>query len=234
MKKRLGFWLLGVFMASSASAAPITINFDEPVSTDITNTYAGLTFNAPLAGTGPVRTYASTLADTPGNLLGLSGSNNFFAFNQSDGAIDIVFDNAVSFVSIRSRFSIATDFFLGIGGLPFMAVYNSSTISAANRIGLVEWNVAGDPCLNNNFCFSEYDTLDFTSAAGDIKAIRLTGSLAANSGPSRRAMFDTLTYDAEVVTQPVPEPASLTLFGLGTGVMVLAKRLRRKSKTSLP
>jgi hypothetical protein len=228
MKKWLGLFLLSVFVATPASAAPITINFDDPVSTDITSAYAGLTFNAPLAGTGPVRTYASTAADTPGNLLGLSGSPNFFAFNQSDGAIDIVFDDAVSFVSIQSRFVIATDAFLGIGGLPFMAVYNSSTISAANRIGLVEWNNPGDTCLAGNFCFSEYDTLDFTSNAADIKAIRLTGSLSAAGGPSRRAMFDTLTYD--VAATPAPEPASLTLLLTG-GVLAGVRRVRRRSRT---
>jgi hypothetical protein len=135
--KTFALVLLGMMTASSVSASPITIDFDGPESTDITNAYPGLTFLAPLAGTGPVRTYsAPSFADTPTNLLGLSGFPNFFAFNQSDGAIDIVFDDPVQSVSIRSAFSIATDFFLGIGGLPFMAVYNSATINAANRIGL--------------------------------------------------------------------------------------------------
>jgi len=184
-----------LMMGFATSAAPITINFDGAVSTDITHAFAGLTFNAPLAGTGPVRTYASSLADTPGNLLGLSGQTNFFGFNQFNGAIDIVFDNPVSFVSIRSRFSIGTDAFLGIGGLPFMGVYNSATISAANRIGLVEWNLPGDPCLAGNFCVSAYDTLGFASASANIKAIRITGSLSTAGGVSRLALFDTLTYD---------------------------------------
>src|SRR3954451_9414526 len=65
LMKAISLFLL---IGAAVCGAPITIDFDGPVSTDITNAYAGLTFNAPLAGTGPVRTYASTLADTPGNL----------------------------------------------------------------------------------------------------------------------------------------------------------------------
>ncbi len=219
---------------TAALAAPTTINFDGAVQTDITNAYAGLSFSAPLGGTVPVRTWTSPVADTGNNVLGLSGQNNFYAFNQSNGAIDIIFDTAVSFVSIRAAFVVATDAFLGIGGTPFMAVYNSATISAANRIGLEQWDIAGDACLTGNFCFSGFDSLAFTSGAADIKAIRLSGSLAPGGGVSRQAIFDTLTYDrvggGGGGGGTVPEPSSLLLAGLA-GAGLLVSRRRRPTLT---
>ena len=215
---------------SAAHAAPTTINFDGAVQTNITNAYAGLTFSAPLAGTAPVRTWSSPVSDTGNNVLGLSGQNNFYAFNQSNGAIDIVFDTAVSFVSIRAAFVVATDAFLGIGGTPFMAVYNSATISLANRIGLDQWDIAGDACLSGNFCYSAFDTLAFTSASADIKAIRLSGFVTPGGGVSRQAIFDTLSYDRVVGGGgggggTVAEPSSLLLAGLaGAGLLVTRRR----------
>lgn len=214
MRNRL-FLIAALLGTGAAQAALTTLNFDGPVDTDITSDYAGLTFNAPLAGTGPVRTWAAPAAHTPGNVLGLSGQNNFFAFNQGNGAIDIIFGTAVSFVSIEAAFVIATDQFLGIGGLPFMAAYSSDLISAANRIGIDEWNIAGDACLSGNFCQSAWDTLSLSSATANIKAIRLTGSLATTGGVSRLAMFDTLIYGANATGGggggTVPEPATLAL-----------------------
>ncbi len=214
MKAKLLVLLATALGASAAQAATVTVNFDGAVNTDITNAYAGLTFNAPLAGTGPVRTWATPAAHTASNQLGLSGQNNFYAFNQSTGAIDIVFDTAVSFVSIEAAFIVATDAFLGIGGTPFMAAYSSDVISLANRIDLDAWNIAGDACLTGNFCSSGWDTLSITSASANIKAIRLTGSLATTGGVSRLAMFDTLTYgsvDGGGGGGTVPEPTSLAL-----------------------
>jgi PEP-CTERM motif len=216
----------GALLGSTAQAAVVTVDFDGATNTDITNAYAGLTFNAPFPGSGPVRTWALSSAHTAGNVLGLSGQNNFYAFNQSNGAIDIVFDTAVSSVSIAAAFLVGTDQFIGIGGLPFMAVYNSSTISAATRIGLDSWDIAGDSCLTGNFCTSGWDTLAFNSSSNDIKAIRLTGSVASSGGVSRLALFDTLRYDTGNGGgggggdgNHVPEPgsamlASLALLGL--------------------
>jgi hypothetical protein len=224
------FALAGALLGSAAQAAVVTLNFDGAVNADISTAYAGLTFNAPFPGTGPVRTWASPTADTAGNVLGLSGQNNFYAFNQSNGAIDIVFDTAVSAVSIRAAFLVATDQHLGIGGLPFMSVYNSTSISAASRIGLDAWDITGDACLTGNFCTSGWDTLAFNSSSNDIKAIRLTGSVAASGGVSRLAMFDTLTYDTGR-DGTVPEPGSATLASLALlGLWAARRRTSAESR----
>lgn len=208
----------GLFFASVAQAAPVTVNFDGAVDTDITNDFAGLTFVAPGSGS-PVRTWATTGADTPGNVLGLSGQNNFYALNQTDGtAIDILFATAVTSVSIRAAFIQASDQFLGFGlteMLPFMAVYNSHTIAAVNRIGTDTWNIPTDTCLTSGgaLCQSAYDTLAFTSLSPDILAIRITGFAGTAGAPLRRSIFDTLTFD-QGGGGTVPEPASIVLVGL--------------------
>jgi hypothetical protein len=230
MKRQL-LLIAALLGAGTAQAAVTTLNFDGAVSTDITSAYAGLTFNAPAPGTGPVRTWAAPGAHTPGNVLGLSGQNNFYAFNQSTGAIDIIFGTAVSFVSIEAAFINATDQFLGIGGTPFMAVYNSDVISAGNRIALEEWNITGDACLSNNFCQSGWDNLAFTSATANIKAIRLSGFMATGGGVSRLAMFDTLSYgsqDGGGGGGSVPEPTSLALCLLALAGAGASSRARRR------
>lgn len=221
-------FIAAALIAPAAQAAVVTLDFDGAVNTDISSAYAGLSFNAPFAGTGPVRTWAAPGAHTGGNVLGLSGQNNFYAFNQSSGAIDIVFDTAVSFVSVAAAFLIATDQFIGIGGVPFLSAYNSTTISAATRIGLDQWDITGDACLTGNFCMSGWDTLSVSSAGNDIKTIRLSGFLASSGGVSRRAMFDTLSYDRQNGT--VPEPSSLLLASLAGAVLWRSRRrLARKS-----
>lgn len=227
--KKLSILALAAGLAiPAAQAAPTTINFDGAVNLDISTAYAGLTFVAPFPGTGPVRTWNSPTTHSGNNVLGLSGQNNFYAFNQSNGAIDIVFDTAVNAVSIAAAFVIATDQFLGIGGLPFMAAYNSSTISQATRIGLDTWDIVGDACLANNFCTSGWDMLSLSSAGNDIKAIRLTGFLSTSGGVSRQAMFDTLTFDRASGGGggggTVPEPSSLLLAGMAGAALWGSRR----------
>ena len=220
---RVALFAAGLFAASMGQAATVTIDFDGPVSTDITNSFTGVSFLAPGVD-GPVRTWATTEADTPGNVVGLSSPpNNNFALNQIDStAIDIVFDTLQKGVSIRAAFTQASDSFLGYNGspAPFMAIYDSDVISAANRIGLVSWNIPGDSCLNSGgaICMSAYDTLVFNSAATDIKAIRITGAAPPMGNLARLGIFDTLTYSTEAL--PVPEPSSMLLWAVG--VVVLA------------
>jgi hypothetical protein len=149
-------------------------------------------------------------------VLGLSGQNSFDAFNQSTGAIDTLFDSAVNFVRVAAAFVVATDQVLGIGGRPYLAAYNSTTLSAATRTGTHEWDIAGDACLRNNFCSSGWDLLSLSSAGNDIQAIRRSGFVNAGSGVSRLAMFDTLGCDraGRGGDGTVPEPSRVLLTGM--------------------
>ncbi|MCY7315468.1 MAG: hypothetical protein LH480_07555 [Rubrivivax sp.] len=217
--------LLAAAAGATAQAAPVTINFDGAVQTNITNAYVGLTFLS-ASGTGVARTWAAPFADTPGNVVGLTSTQ---LLSQTDSAaIDIVFDTAVSFVSIRAMFLVGVELYTPFGtALPFMSAYNSTTISAANRLGLDTWNIAGDPCLTSNtMCLSGWDTLEFSSLNADIRAIRISGF--AYSGTPRRAIFDTLTYDRAGGGGgggTVAEPSSPMLAGLaGAGLLVSRRR----------
>lgn len=207
--------------AAAAQAQVTTINFDGAVQTDITNAYAGLSFAAPLGGTGPVRTWAAPNADTPGNVLGLSGQNNFYVFNQTTGAVDITFAVPVSFVSVRSAFVVSTELYSQSTGNPFLAAYNSTVVSAANRIGLDSWDVPSDACnTSTTFCVSGWDTLSVTSPTANIKTIRLTGFAPTAGTAARYAMFDTMSYGAA----PVPEPSTLLMSSLGAAALWLRRR----------
>jgi hypothetical protein len=200
--------------AASSQAAITTLGFDGAVDTDITSDYAGLTFRAPAAGTGPVRTWAWSGADTAGNVLGVAAR---FDITQTESAIDILFDTAVNSVSIRAAFLVASDFAFRTSGNPFMSVYNSDTFSAATRIALDEWSVVGDACLTLSFCQSAWDTLQYDSSTSNIKGIRLSGFAANPNEFARRAIFDTLSYGDRAGGGGgggggnVPEPASALL-----------------------
>jgi hypothetical protein len=232
----LALCLLAAVASPAANAAVTTLNFDGAVSTDITNAYSGLTFRAGALSTGPVRTWeaAPVNADTGGNVLGLAAR---YDLNQADGnAIDVIFDTAVSYVSIRASFLAINSNAFSFSGNPFMAVYSGAGFSAANRLGADVWDIAGDPCLSGNLCQSGYDTLEFNSAAGDIKGIRLSGFAPGANDATRRAIFDTLVYGSQGGgggggggTVPLPSSLALALLGLALTRGVSHLRARPKA-----
>lgn len=214
-------------VAPAAQAAATTLNFDGAVDTDITSDFAGITFRPAVASTGPVRTWAVPGADTGGNVIGLAST---YLLSQTDSAaIDIIFDTAVSFVSVRAMFAVGVELYTPFAGaFPFMSAYSSDVISAATRLGGDTWNVAGDACLSSStLCLSQWDTLQFSSLSDDIKAIRISGF--GYAGTPRRAIFDTLSYEAGTGDGgggTVPEPGSAALAGLALAGLWASQRRR--------
>ena len=231
--------LASLLAVSSAHATPTTIDFDTPVSMDITNAYAGLTITKiGSGGTGPVRTWlASDVADPILNITADSGSNilglqNTAGVSAADNtAIKIVFNTAVSAVSIAAKFVQLNSNAFSSSGLPFLAAYSGDLAIAANFLASDVWNIANDPCLTNNICQSQWDTLSLSFGTASIKSIVLGGNLPNVNDATLRALFDTLSYDAVGGGGGgggVPEPSSLMLAGLG-GFGLWASRRRRPS-----
>lgn len=229
--------LASLLAVSSAHATPTTIDFDTPVNMDITNAYAGLTITKiGSGGTGPVRTWlASDVANPILNITADSGSNILGLQNQAglsaadSTAIKIVFDTAVSSVSIAAKFVQLNSNAFSSSGLPFLAAYSGDLAIAANFLASDVWNLAGDPCLTNNLCQSQWDTLSLSFGTDSIKSIVLGGNLPSTNDATLRALFDTLSYAAVGGGGGgVPEPSSLMLAGLG-GFGLWASRRRRLS-----
>lgn len=228
-----------VLALPSAQAALVTLDFDGVIETDITNDFAGLRFRSADPTHGPVRTWAATpaLAHSGSNVLGLAST---LALSQTDfTAIDIVFDAAVSFVSIQASFLVINGLGSGSSGLPFMWAYRSEDFNEATRLGGDTWNLPGDSCLTGTFCQSGYDPLRWASPAGGIKGIRISGSAAALGDVPRRAVFDTLSFDEQYDTAygigngggggTVPVPGSVALVALALGWLGATGRARRRS-----
>lgn len=115
---------------------------------DMSSFYQGVTFKAPLTGTGPVRAldpvlispdsrsscireyYAGSLTASFGcNVLGLSiGDRDVVAWDQTEGAIDVIFDVPVNYVSIRAGYANEDRNTNGPDNTPFMSVYNSERL----------------------------------------------------------------------------------------------------------
>ncbi len=217
----------------SAQAGLTTLAFDGAVDSDIGSDHPGVTFNAGLPATGPVRTWDFLSAHTPGNVLGLATG---YGLNQRFGdAIDVVFATPVQQVSVRALFYTGIELYNrdATASLPFMAVYSSPTATAASRLATVVFD-GPDPCLQSNtLCISDWDTLDFLSSSANIQSIRL--SAFASTGVLRRAVFDTLSYGTPDGdgggggggVKPVPAPGSATLAGLALAALALTLRRRQ-------
>lgn len=228
--------LLLAAACGTAQAGLTTVNFDGAVDTDIGTDHPGLSFNAGLAATGPVRTWAFSGADTPGNVLGLAGG---FLLNQADGqAIDVVFAAPVQQVSVRALFSTAIEIYArdATASLPFMAVYSTPVASAASRLATVMFDAA-DPCLQaNSFCTSGWDGLDYLSSSANIQSIRLS-AFAPGGAVMRRAAFDTLVYGTPGGDgdggggNPVSAPGTAALAGLALAALSVTQRRRRPFRT---
>ena len=62
-----------------------------------------------------------------------------------------------------------------------------------------------------------------------IDILRSSPDFAIPGGPRKGKLVDSFTYDFSVV-QPIPEPSTLLLCGLGLGAATLGRRLLHKPR----
>lgn len=231
--KTISTTLALLLTAAVAQAAPVTVNFDGALDNDITNDYTGLSITKlGSGGSGPVRTWLASDVGNPvlavnahsgSNILGLQNTAAVSAFENT--AIKIVFDTAVSSVSISAKFLQIDTNSVTSSGLPFLAAYAGTLAVASDLLGSDQWNIVGDACLNTatNICQSDWDTLTFSSTTANIRSIVLGGNRPNGNDTHYQALFDTLVYDAIPGGNgggnggggTVPEPTSLALCALG-------------------
>jgi hypothetical protein len=215
-----------------------TVNFNDVGNGTVVGTrYAGVTFANPLGGDIYARNLFNPSNATNGVSVFSTAASPTGDFNAQFGAVDATFDVAQGFVSIDLSGILNSGDLLGNSPLhPFMEVYSGTTLLSkifyANPLGSGE--------------VGAYETLTYLSAVDNITRIRLSSQYdsTGSSGPNPFAEFDNLvfanrssgSFPSTGVINPlrdqgptsVPEPASLSLVGIG--LVALRKAVKRSKR----
>lgn len=197
------------------------ITFDDVADGTIVNTrYPGVTFSNPIGGDIYARDVDRFAPSIP-NVVSVVPAPAFTIFDARQGAVQARFTIPQSDVSIDARPVGPVEFFGELRNRPFLEAYDATN----NFLGRVLYQ--GPLPTEQAFAVGPVERLIFRSPTSNISYIRFSSQQSQSPNPTY-GLFDNLLTGADVV--PIPEPASLTMLGIGLASLFGYARLRHRGK----
>ncbi len=217
---------LSLAAAGAASAAPITLTFDQlngGVNEEPLNYYAG-GFGS--AGTGPGPNYGITFSSNSitGCVQPNACANTNSALAPSEPNVIFFLSGPGDIMDVAGGFTTGFSFYYSSVNVPgvvdvYSGLDGTGTILA--QLNLPVTPTDGAPgCLGEPFCPYEEFGVAFAGTAMSVDF----------SGTANQIGFDNITLGSDIA--PAPEPAAWTLMLVGFGGLGMALRSRRRLATA--
>jgi len=214
MRRLLTFGAL-VFAASVGTAQATTITFEDHAVPSGTQTTC-------FSGIGCDLTSGGFFFDTLANHYHLANNTNLNGANVDDGSTYFVTDADPSQTTF-SQVGDAAFALISIDYAEWVGTNSARKITATGfRVGgtIVSADLFLDGIFDGQGGAADFQTFNFDSTWTNLLSVKLVGS---------NALTGTLNYfaiDNLVVSDAVPEPATLTLVGFGCAYMIRRRRTR--------